>query len=311
MIAVLKLIRAQNLLIMALTQYLFRYAILIPIMRLENITPIFSDVSFALLVLSTVMIAAAGYAINDYFDLRVDRINRANKIIVGKIISRRKVMMMHTVLNVLACLIGVYVSYKAGSLKFAVINIFMVTLMWFYSLKFKAYFLVGNLLVSFATAMTIILVWLFDMSALHASGQVIIVNRNLVVLFLLIYAVFAFIISLIREIIKDIEDIEGDKKCGCSTIPVVIGTRGTKYILIGLLVISIAILSYFAFKVFGMENMKILFWYMIIVVIIPLIYLGYVIVIAKNKSDFTFLSSITKFIMIAGVLSMLLIFLKF
>lgn len=311
MIAVFRLIRIQNLLIMALTQYLFRYAILIPIMQLENITPMFSNVSFALLVLSTVMIAAAGYAINDYFDLRVDRINQPNKIIVGKIISRRKVMMMHTVLNILACMIGVYVSYKAGSLKFAAINILMVTLMWFYSLKFKAYFLVGNLLVSFATAMTIVLVWLFDMSALHASGQMIIVNRDLVILFLLIYSLFAFGISLIREIIKDIEDVEGDKKCGCSTIPVVIGTKGTKYILVGLLVISIAVLSYLAFKVFGIDSMRVLFWYMIAVIIVPLIYLGYVILIAKNKHDYTLLSSITKFIMIAGVLSMLLIFLKF
>jgi len=296
---------------MALTQYLFRYAILIPIMQLENITPMFSNVSFALLVLSTVMIAAAGYAINDYFDLRVDRINRPKRIIVGKIISRRKVMLLHTVLNILACFIGVYVSYKAGSLKYAAINILMVTLMWFYSLKFKSYFLVGNLLVSFATAMTIVLVWLYDMSALHSSGQMIVVNRDLVILFLLIYSLFAFGISLIREIIKDIEDIEGDKKCGCSTIPVVIGTKGTKYILVGLLIISIAVLSYLAFKVFGIDSMRVLFWYMIAVIIVPLIYLGYVILVAKNKHDYTLLSSITKFIMITGVLSMLLIFLKF
>jgi 4-hydroxybenzoate polyprenyltransferase len=311
MIAVLRLIRAQNLLIMALTQYLFRYAILIPIMQLENVTPVFSNLSFALLVLSTVLIAAAGYAINDYFDLRVDRINRPKKIIVGKIISRRKVMMLHTVLSILACMIGVYVSYKAGSLKYTAINVLMVTLMWFYSLKFKSYFLVGNLLVSFATAMTIVLVWLFDMSALHASGQMIIVNRDLVILFLLIYSLFAFGISLIREIIKDIEDVEGDKKCGCSTIPVVIGTKRTKYILVGLLAISFAVLSYLTFKVYGIDNMRLLFWYMIVVILIPLIYLGYVILVAKNKSDYTYLSSITKFIMIAGVLSMLLIFLKF
>lgn len=311
MLAVFKLIRAQNLLIMALTQYLFRYAILIPIMNIEHVTPVFSNISFGLLVLSTVMIAAAGYAINDYFDIRVDRINRPTKIIIGKHISRRKVMMLHTVLNIAAVLIGGYVSYKAGSLKFAAINIIMVTLMWMYSLKYKSYFLIGNILVSFATAMTIVLVWLYDMSALHSSGRMIIVNRDLLFYFMLIYSLFAFGISLIREIIKDMEDVEGDKKCGCSTIPIVLGIRGAKYILTSLLILTIIILAILAFKIFLAGTMVVLFWYILITVILPAFYLGYVIIVAKNKSDYTFLSSITKFIMITGVLSMLLIFIKF
>jgi 4-hydroxybenzoate polyprenyltransferase len=311
MIHFLKLVRFQNLMIIALTQYLFRYAILIPIMKLEQVTPAFGNISFALLVLSTVLVAAAGYAINDYFDIRNDRINKPKKIIIGKHISRRVAMMTHTVFSIIAVLIGAYVSYKAGSIKLTVINIVMVSLLWMYSLKFKAYFLVGNILVSFSTAMTILLVWIYDMYALRSSQQYILTYLNLLNFFLWAYTLFAFFISMVREIIKDIEDIEGDKKCGCSTIPVVIGIKRTKYILYLILAAAVTALSYISYKAHQQQALQFLFWYLIIAVIIPILYMGYIVVVAKNKDDYSYLSSITKFIMLSGVLSMILIFFRF
>jgi 4-hydroxybenzoate polyprenyltransferase len=306
MLNILKLIRYPNLIIIALTQYLFRYSILLPIFKNERVIPVLTHLDFALLVISTILIAAAGYAINDYFDIRVDRINKPEKIIVGRLISRRQAMTIHTVFNIVAIILGFYISYRAGSIKFGAINIVISMLLWMYSMKYKAYFLIGNLIVSFASALTIFVVWLFDMYAIWSSGQFVHINLSLLNFFLWSYILFAFGVSLIREIIKDMEDIEGDKKCGCSTIPVVIGERKTSIVLVLLAIIMIAALVYISFLAFAM-HLVFVFWYLIIVVIIPFLYLAYMILVSKNKNDYAFTSNITKFIMVAGVLSMLLI----
>jgi 4-hydroxybenzoate polyprenyltransferase len=311
MVHIFKLIRIQNLLIIALTQYLFRYTILLPIMDMEHITPSLSHINFAIIVMSTLLIAAAGYAINDYFDLRIDRINKRKNIIVGKHFSRRKVMTLHTIFSITGVIMGVYVSYKAGALKLAAINLVMATLLWLYSVKYKAYFLVGNLLVSFAAAITIIVVWLFDTMALISTHKIIIINAHLLTTFLWLYAGFAFVVTLIREVIKDVEDVEGDRKVGCSTIPVVMGVKRTKYVLTGLIVLSLIALSYVCYIVHKLPGIRFVFWYLVIAVVLPFIYIGYVTIVAKKKDDFTFMSKIAKFIMLAGVLSMFLIFNRF
>ena len=309
MLHYLKLIRIQNLFIIVLTQYLFRYFILLPILKDNSILPILSDFNFALLVFSTLLIAAAGYAINDYFDIRTDRINHPHKIIVGRHISRRVAMLLHQILNIIAVIIATYVCYKIGSFKLLFIQIIMITLLWMYSVKFKSYFLVGNILVAFSSAMTILIVWIFDIYAVYTSGQLLnYITRENIRLFLWTYATFAFVVSIIREIIKDIEDIEGDKKIGCATIPIVIGISKTKLFLYSFIILSIIPLGYFLYKTYLMPDMLILFWYIIFALIIPFIYLGYLTFVAKNKNDFSFLSKITKFIMLAGVLSIILIF---
>jgi 4-hydroxybenzoate polyprenyltransferase len=310
MINILKLLRYPNLILIALTQYLIRYFILFPIFRNEGITPVLSHLDFALLVFSTLLIAAAGYAINDYFDIRIDRINKPDKIIVGRFVSRRKAMLLHTILNIIAIIIGFYVSYKAGNIKFGAINIVISMLLWLYAMKYKAYMLVGNIIVSFATAMTIIVVWLFEMYAIWGSGQFVHTNHYILNFLLWSYILFAFGTSMIREIIKDLEDLEGDKKCGCSTIPVVIGERSTRITLVVLASVLIVALTYISYYFAFAMHWIYISCYMIIVVIIPFLYLIYMILISRNKSDYSFLSNLTKFIMIAGVLSMLLISFK-
>jgi 4-hydroxybenzoate polyprenyltransferase len=277
-------------------------------MNMEQINPVLSHFNFALLVLSTVLVAAAGNAINDYFDLRIDRINKSKRIIVGKYFSRRKVMTLHTVLSIIAIILGTWVSYKAGALKLATINIVMVALLWMYSVKYKAYFLVGNLLIAFATSMTIIVVWLFDTVSINHVGLFLIPDLHyLLNLLIWIYIGFAFVISIIREIIKDIEDIEGDKKVGCSTIPVVIGIAKTKFVLVALTGLSLLAIVYIEYKVFVYFGINFLFCYIVFAVILPFIYLAYATIRTKVKEDFSFLSKVTKYLMLAGVLSMIFI----
>lgn len=307
MLNILKLLRYPNLILIALTQYLFRYFILFPIFRNERITPVLSDLDFALLVFSTLLIAAAGYAINDYFDIRIDRINKPDKIIVGKLVSRRKAMSLHTVLNIIAIIIGFYVSYRAGNIKFGAINIVISMLLWMYAMKYKAYMLVGNIIVSFATTMTIFVVWLYESYAIWCSGQFVHTNLHILNFLLWSYLIFAFGISMIREIIKNLEDIEGDRKCGCSTIPVVIGERNTRITLSVLATVLIAVLLYISYYFAFAKHWEFISWYLVLVVIIPFMHLTYMILISKNKNDYSFLSNLTKFIMLAGVMSMLLI----
>jgi 4-hydroxybenzoate polyprenyltransferase len=304
---ILKLLRYPNLILIVLTQYLFRYFILFPIFKNEGITPVLSHIDFALLVLSTILIAAAGYAINDYFDIRIDRINKPDKIIVGRLVSRRKAMSLHTVLNIIAIIIGFYVSYRAGNIKFGAINIVISMLLWMYAMKYKAYMLVGNIIVSFATAMTIFIVWLFENYAIWCSGQFVHANLHILNFLLWSYLIFAFGISIIREIIKNLEDIEGDRKCGCTTMPVVIGERSTRITLALLSVVLITALLYISYYFAFAMHWIYISCYLVIVVIIPFIYLIYMIMISRNKDDYSFLSNLTKFIMVAGVLSMLLI----
>ena len=301
-----KLIRIQNLIFIALTQYLFRYCILLPIMKLEQINPSLSNIDFALLVLSTIFIAAAGYAINDYFDIRIDRINKPKKIIVGKYISRRHAILVHTIFNITAVVIGIYVSYKVGSIKLAAFNIVMCLLLWFYSVKYKAYFLIGNIIVSISSAMTIFVVWLFEIYAIKSSEQIL-MNGKLLNFFLFSYVIFAFIVTFIREMVKDVEDIEGDKKYRCNTLPIVLGVCKTKYILLILVALSIIVLSYFSFLSY-FNQLKLVFWYINITLIVSLIYAAYIIYISKNKDDFSFISGLLKVIMFFGIFSMTLIF---
>lgn len=312
-----KLIRIPNLIIIAASQYLFRYCILFPLMNIEypSVKPVLGHFDFALLVLSTILIAAAGYAINDYFDIRIDRINKPDKIIVGRLISRRKAMLTHTVFNIIAVLIGVYLSIKVHNYKLASIFIVVSILLWTYSLKYKAYFIIGNLIVAIVSALTILLVWIFEKYALNSGDPLelarLICNQKIgsyLKFILWAYIAYAFVTSLIREIIKDIEDVEGDKKVGCSTIPVVIGIQKTKYILLSLCVITIASLSYVSYLVNSIGRHTLIFWYILLLLVLPFIYMIYIIIIAKNKNDYSFLSNITKFIMVSGVASMALIF---
>lgn len=309
MINILKLIRVQNLLIIALTQYLFRYCILLPLIKIEHITPVMGHITFALLVISTVLIAAAGYAINDYFDVRTDRINKPKKMLIGKGVSRRQAMLIHTVFSITAAVIGAYVSYKVGNLLFALINPIIATALWFYSTKYKAYFLVGNILIAVFSGLVVVVVWLYEIAALNHSGIMLITSLKLVQFFLWAYFIFAAMVSLIREIIKDIEDIEGDKKIGCTTVPVVIGIKNTKYLLAALSILTFLGLAFVAYLIRS-NNLSLFFWYFVVAVCLPFLYMSYIAFIAKNKSDFTFLSGLTKFCLISGVMSMLVFYLN-
>ncbi|RYZ49567.1 MAG: ubiquinone biosynthesis protein UbiA, partial [Chitinophagaceae bacterium] len=218
--AFFRLVRWPNLVFIALTQALFYFCIYLPLFRQPETG------KMILLILASVFIAAAGYIINDYFDLNIDLVNKPTKNVVDKVIHRRWAIIWHLVLSV----VGVLLTALAVRLEYwylVLANIVCVALLWFYSTSFKRQLLIGNIVISLLTAWTI-LVFFFAFN--HPSNAFNTSNELSVKFFRLafLYSGFAFIISLIREAIKDIEDMEGDARYGCRTLPIVTGVRTTK-----------------------------------------------------------------------------------
>jgi len=277
--AFLSLIRSRNIIIVVISQYMARVFLIGP---KNQWLEIIQDTNLFLLVLATSAIAAGGYIINDYFDIKIDIINKPDKVIIGKIIPRRWAILIHQIFSLSGLIIGFYLNFHIG-----IINFVAVSLLWFYSERFKRKAFIGNFWVAALTAISILVVGIFYR-----------INME----FIVIYAIFAFFISLIREIIKDMEDIRGDSKYNCQTLPIIWGIRKTKiliYILIGsfytlLLSIALSINNPYLLLLFSSS-------------ILPFIWLSYKVYIADKKRDFTFLSNVCKTIMIIGIGSMLFV----
>lgn len=281
-----KLIRYKNILIISSTQC-FSYYFLSPNIGLENL---FSS-RFILLLCSTFLSAAAGYIINDYMDVKLDMVNKPQSVIIGKTISRRWAILLHSGFNVLAFVLAWQISYRVAILVFV-----CSLLLWMYSQYFKKSYLLGNLLVAVMTASTIFILIPFDEKA------------N--VLGCLAYSVFAFFSNLIREIIKDTEDIKGDSKFNANTLPIKLGIKHTKQILFYLqlcfilMCLSFTILFPTISNVGPVASFQFIS-YISLLVIIPSIYLLFKLWNADTKKHFTHLSFIAKIIMLLGIFSMI------
>jgi len=265
-----------NLLILVVTQYLTRVLLVGPRGEWRQII---ADPGMLVLSLATVCIAAAGYIINDYFDVKIDVVNKPERVIIGRYLKRRVAMGTHQILNVVGVLLGLLVSKWIF-----LINVFSVTLLWFYSERFKRATLVGNLVVSLLTAMSVLVVTV-------AYPE----NRRLV----FIYALFSFAITLVREIVKDMEDVRGDASHGCRTLPIVWGIRRTKIVVYGLVAAFITILYLMAHSL----NNPTLAW-LFTALLLPIAWLVYRLVFADTRREFARLSALCKVIMLLGLATM-------
>lgn len=312
----LKLVRFKNLLMIAATQYLMRYAVIIPILKYEGFEAQFSHLSFLLLVLTTVFLAAAGYVINDYFDTQTDILNRPESVIVGKTVKRQSAMILHVALNIAALIMAFYISWQIGIWKLSYIYLLITGLLWLYSASFKRRFLVGNLIVAFLTGMVPLLTVLYEIPPLNREyGEVLLVlNKDFMVLFYWIagFSVFAFLSNLIREIIKDTEDFEGDKAYGRRSLPIVSGISVTKTVVVSLIGASVVLLVLvWVFFIRIKLNLPVLQiisgLYLTVAVVLPFAWLALKTLKAKSKSDWTYAGNLAKLIMLFGILFALII----
>jgi 4-hydroxybenzoate polyprenyltransferase len=311
--AFLKLIRWQNLLIVILTMVLMRYFVLEPLIGKigivlakgngEQIPMVlqFSLIDFILLVAAVVFITAGGYVINDYFDIKTDLINKG-KVIVGTKIPRRLAMMYHNIFNIAGVAAGFYISWKAGYLMLGAIFLLVSGLLYFYSASYKRQFLIGNIIVAILTAMVPLLVAIYEWPALYryyTLNAVKLPDIDFIFYWIGGFALFAFLTTLTREIIKDIEDFEGDTAYGRNTLPIVIGVNTSKVISACLIIITIALL-YLTWYYF--VNDKITLIYLNCAIVIPLLMVIFKIAISKNRAQLHSASSIMKIVMLTGIL---------
>ena len=310
----LRLIRIPNLLIIAATQYLMLYAILIPLLKnifvatdtvlikVPEMQPQLIGFPFMCLVLATIFLTAAGYVINDYFDTKTDLLNRPDKVIVGKTISRRKAMTIHVILNTLGVGFGFYASLSIGLPILGVVFAMVAGLLWFYSTTYKRQFLIGNILVAFLTGLVPFMVAVFEIPPLINEYSEILTSyqANLIHIAYWIggFSFFAFMTTLIRELVKDMEDYEGDMVIGRKSMPVVIGLKLTKYIVVTLILVTIIALIW-VYLFYLSDTITLI--YMIVGIILPLIYLGYLLVMAASPKSFHFASLFSKIIMLSGM----------
>ncbi len=303
--AFLRLVRWPNLVFIALTQFLFYYCIMLPSFEGQQITGMLSWSLFVWLSLSSVLIAAAGYIINDYFDLNIDQVNKPDTIVIQKIIRRRWAIFWHLGLSFAGVLISFYVSWKIRSLVIGPANLFCVLLLWFYSTTFKKKLLIGNLIISLLTAWVVFVLYLSELDILLMSRQPV-YHAVMIKIFKLtvLYAGFAFIISLVREVVKDMEDIQGDEKYGCKTMPIVWGIPSSKVfaaVWVVVLILGIVIMQFYAILIgwFGEAVFALLF------ILVPAVKILRGLYNANSVSDFHKLSSLIKMVMLTGILSMI------
>ncbi|MCL6296090.1 geranylgeranylglycerol-phosphate geranylgeranyltransferase [Gaetbulibacter sp. 2012CJ34-3] len=282
----------------ALVQLLVKYAFL------ESFGVNFglTTLQILILILATICIAAAGNVINDIYDVETDFVNKPDKIIIGKSISEKTAYNLFIILNVIGVGLGYYLSQSVGRSGFFSIFVIISALLYVYASYLKQTFLIGNIIISLLVALSIIVVGIFELLPVITTE-----NRQTLYTFfkiILDYSVFAFIINLIREISKDIEDIDGDYKAGMRTLPIIIGRERAKNILFFLSLIPLLAVSYYVINSLYKNQIAVIFF--LVFIIAPLLYISIKSFNAKTKKDYHHISNILKLVMFFGMLSLLL-----
>lgn len=291
----LKLIRFQNLVVMVLIQYLIRFTLIIPSYSKENVL---SEFYFALLLFSILLIVGAGYTINDYFDIKVDSENKDEHVIVGRTIKRRIALVIHFILTSVGLILGFYIAYKINQLVISIILIVCAYILWIYNLKLKRIFFLANLIVAGLSAIFVTSITIIEI-LLNYNHKASIDNITT----LTVIATFAFILSLMHEIIKDLRTVEGDKKYKIRTLPTVWGLLKTKEFLKWLSIITAFIIIIIAITKFK-TNLTALS-YAFIFLIGPLFLLNIWVYKAQDRIDYERISKLNKFIVFTGIMSLL------
>ena len=262
-----------------------------------------TDFNYILLIFATVCIAAGGYVINNIMDQDTDEIAKPQNRVVGVSISETVAYNWYIGLTIVGVGIGFYLSNVIYKATFASMFILVATLLYMYATSFKQIPVLGNVVVALMLSTSIIIIGLFDiLPAIDVDNRF---RMKEAFDILMHYAIFAFIINLIREIVKDMEDMDGDYQSGINTLPITIGVQKTKIIVGVLTVISIGILAYYVNSY--LFELDYVVYYAMILIVGPLIYFGVKLLNATTKKEFHHLSLVLKIILFFGILSVAVI----
>ncbi len=304
MISLLRLVRFPNLIIIALLQILVRYGLIIPILSHYGYDPVLSHFRFGLLLLATACLAASGYVINDYFDIKIDRINRPQKMVIDNGLKRREAMFLHVILSFLGVFIGLFLSYVARKETWALMFLAIPLILWYYSTTFKKQGFIGNLVVSGLTALVAIVVVSLEFAMLERVHGGAIINSeacSTAWFWTLGFAFFAFATTLIREVVKDMEDMYGDEKEGCRTLPIEIGIKYAKIFVLILTSGTLVSLWALYFYIDILNSSVITLWYLLALITLPYLWSLYLLFKSSSPKAYHRLSTLYKIIMLMGI----------
>jgi 4-hydroxybenzoate polyprenyltransferase len=299
--AYLKLFRIQNLLIIALLMYFVRYFLLKPVYEYDYIQLQTDGFSFFLFVLGYLLLTAGGYAINDYYDIGMDEINRPEKTILRKEIPLSNGQYAYFILTFIGVGISLWAILRINAPKLIFVLAIITLLFWFYSTKYKREFIVGNVAVAFLAALSVGIVWLYEFFASIYNGIIPIHNLGYITSIVLAYSGFAFLLTLIREIIKDMADAEGDNEFKCRSLPIILGNKKTMIIIYFLLIVMLAGIGASAWYFYTKSHIYMLSFAAVLTVM--MIYFTSVLKKARDRKDYIFLSDLLKLIFLAGIIS--------
>ncbi len=300
----LKLVRFKNLIFIVFIQLVMQQLVIMPVMQKYGFDYSSVNFQFILLITATVFIAAGGYVLNDYFDIKIDAVNRPDKLIVSRLISKRSAMILYQVITSLGIISGLIAAFLSRSFSLMFVFIVVPGLLWFYSSSYKRQFMIGNLIVSFATALTVLVVAINEIAVLELEYGNLIFETPVpgqVYLWISGFSFFSFLLSWLREIVKDMEDIEGDRELECRTMPVKWGIAKSKWFVYFLVLITAVLLLIINSYINEFQG-NLTFRYLIFGLIIPLALMVFLTFMAKNSEDFHRISTFLKFIMLIGVM---------
>lgn len=304
----LRLTRPLNLIIIALTMYGLGWYF--DPMEGCSCTYIVTDWPFFWLVFSTVIIAAGGNIINDYFDVRADRVNKPDRLIITKHVKKRTAIFLHWTINFVAFSIALYLSWIMDSFWYLFIHLFSINVLWFYSMYFKRRFLIGNVLIAALTALVPVLVGIFFYQ--HNLSNTEWYNMKLfpfkldgstpvIILYISFgLAIFAFLLNFAREIVKDLEDVEGDKKLSAKTLPITWGEKRSKWVIGLILLTAICAAGLFIYLVEAFTFMTVLPGIIAAVIILTAMILA---MTASTKKQYRTINHCIKLAMTVGLLT--------
>ncbi|MDZ7615152.1 MAG: geranylgeranylglycerol-phosphate geranylgeranyltransferase [Flavobacteriaceae bacterium] len=295
----LQLIRWQNLIMLLLVHLLLRFSLF----PKYSILPFLSTSKFFLLSLSCMLIMAGGYVINDIFDVRTDTINKPEKVIINKSISVSLAKIAYAILSLAGLAIGLYLSFFVGKTINFLWHPLTVLLLVIYSKYLKYSFLSGNILIGLLLFISIIIIAFFDLIPGINPGT----SSNSLVVFkyVLSFGTFAFLLTLLREVSKDAEDVEGDRLTGSDTLPVRFGFKITNKVLMITGITTCILIFIFSLKNYTLHTF--LFLYLLIAAIMPLLYFVYLVKSNSTKTDYKKSSLFLKVIMLTGMLGILFV----
>lgn len=295
---------------------LFFLGALIYVMEKWVVVPILDDVAFGeqlpwyillLIAAATILIAAGGYVINDYFDIKIDRINRPDQLIVTQYISKENAMRLSIGLSGVGMVCGLVAAWLLRSSTIAILFAIIPGLLWFYSSSYKRLLIIGNVTIALLSALSPMMVALANVAQLQLKYSTILPYTTLehdIYAWVGGFSLFAFLLTWIREIVKDLQDQMGDRELECHSMPIVWGNIVTKIVVTALIVLTTVLIGWFWYSLLPFDHSWQSFStrYIVLAIIIPLWGALWLLWAAKIPSDYRTCQQVLKLTMFLGML---------